>query len=77
MMTRGRSATGLITTLPWRNKRLEEGVFRFPMVRNDDDCPRVEMRAAEFMMLLDGVDLTSVKRQKRYRRPAVTAAQSG
>jgi transposase len=29
----------------------------------------VEIRAADLQMLLDGVDLASVKRGRRYRRP--------
>jgi transposase len=46
-------------------KRLEEGVFRFPQA----EAAGVEIRAADLQMLLDGVDLDSVKRSKRYRRP--------
>lgn len=45
-------------------KRLEAGTFRFPEV----DQAGVEIRAADLQMLLDGVDLTSVKRLRRYRR---------
>jgi hypothetical protein len=33
----------------------------------------LEIRAADLAMLLDGVDLGSVKRQKRYQRPAATS----
>ena len=52
-------------------RRLEEGTFRFPEAT--DASHGVEMRAADFAMLLDGVDLSSVKRRKRYRRPGVPA----
>lgn len=48
-------------------KRLEEGVFRFPARKGSGHG--VEIRAADLTMLLDGVDLDSVQRQKRYRRP--------
>lgn len=48
-------------------KRLEIGVFRFPAAVGDDNG--VEIRAADLTMILDGVDLGSVKRQKRYSRP--------
>ena len=48
-------------------KRLEEGTFRFPAP--PADAARVEIRAADLAMLLDGVDLESVRRRKRYRRP--------
>jgi transposase len=47
-------------------KRLEAGVFRFPQA----EAAGVEIRAADLQMLLDGIDLDSVKRQKRYRRPS-------
>lgn len=46
-------------------KRLEAGTFRFP----EADAAGVEIRAAELQMLLDGVDLKSVKRGRRYHRP--------
>jgi transposase len=48
-------------------KRLEEGTFRFPAADKDG----VEIRAADLQMLLDGVDLDSARRQKRYRRPVL------
>ena len=59
-------------------KRLEEGVFAFPDATN----PRglcvgehgLQMRAADLAMLLDGVDLASVKRGKRFERRAVQPA---
>jgi transposase len=47
-------------------KRLEEGVFKLP--RADASCRSVELRASELAMLLDGIDLRSVKRSKRYSR---------
>lgn len=50
-------------------KRLEAGVFRFPPAAADGP-PRVEVRAAELAMLLDGVVLEKVQRRKRYHRPA-------
>jgi transposase len=46
-------------------KRLEAGTFRFPAAATAG----VEIRAADLQMLLDGVDLTSVQRGRRYRRP--------
>ena len=46
-------------------KRLEAGTFRFPQA----DSAAVEVCAGDLQMLLDGIDLSSVKRQKRYRRP--------
>jgi transposase len=57
-------------------KRLEEGTFRFPrapVVAAGAAGHGIEIRAADLAMLLDGVDLASVKRQKRYQRPATPA----
>ena len=47
-------------------KRLEVGTFVFP--QTVDQKAGVEVQPAELTMLLDGVDLSSVRRQKRYRR---------
>ncbi len=52
-------------------KRLEAGCFRFPAPPHNE--PRVEIRAADLVMLLAGVDLSSVKRGKRYHRPVARA----
>ena len=48
-------------------KRLEKGSYRFPAAA--DGSAQVEVRAADLIMLLAGVDLASVKRAKRYHRP--------
>ena len=45
-------------------KRLESGVFRLP--RAADARRAVELRASELAMLLDGIDLTKLKRVPRY-----------
>lgn len=52
-------------------KRLEEGTFRFPAATGEGHG--VEIRAADLAMLLGGVDLDSVRRRKRYRRPQAVA----
>lgn len=44
-------------------KRLEEGTFRLP---RDSAGPCVELKASELAMLLEGIDLRSVKRTKRF-----------
>lgn len=51
-------------------KRLEEGTFRFPRLGQDDASRGVSISATDLAMLLDGVDLSSVRRAKRYRLPA-------
>ena len=56
-------------------KRLEAGTFAFPSEGLPAGAHGVEIRAADFAMILDGVDLSSVKRRQRYRRPvAATSA---
>jgi transposase len=52
-------------------KRLEGGTFRLPAAAAEQTS--VTLSAAELTMLLSGVDLASVKRTKRYRRPEVGA----
>lgn len=46
-------------------KRLERGVFRFPQ-REDAG---VEVSTADLMLILEGIDVTGLKRRKRYARP--------
>jgi transposase len=55
-------------------KRLEAGTFRFP--RTPDGAASVEVKASELAMLLEGIDLRSVKRVKRYD-PAGVASRPG
>ena len=52
-------------------KRLEKGTFRFPATVTGDGAKGVEVKAADLMMILDGVDLGSVRRQRRYSRENV------
>jgi transposase len=52
-------------------KRLERGTFRFPAASSADETKGAEVKAADLMMLLDGVDLGSVRRQRRYSRETV------
>jgi len=48
-------------------KRLEEGTFRLPSPKSVGTS--VELKASELAMLLEGIDLTSIKRRKRFARP--------
>jgi transposase len=52
-------------------KRLEEGTFKLPRI--EEGKRSVELRASELAMLLDGIDLRSVKRVKRFSRKKVPA----
>jgi len=49
-------------------KRLEEGTFRLPGAKSAGKS--VELKASELAMLLAGIDLTSIRRRKRFTRPA-------
>lgn len=49
-------------------KRLEKGTFRMPVAR--DGATHVELKASELAMLLEGIDLRSIKRRKRFQRSA-------
>jgi transposase len=49
-------------------KRLEVGVFKLPRI--EANAGSVELRASELAMLLDGIDMTKVKRLPRYERSA-------
>jgi transposase len=61
-------------------KRLEKGAYQFPtdvLVQrktrassSTNNSQRCEIRADELAMLLEGIDLASVKRRKRYDRSA-------
>ena len=46
-------------------KRLEQGTFRSPHAGAED--AGVELKASELAMLLEGIDLKSIKRSKRLR----------
>ena len=53
-------------------KRLEQGVFKLPRPR--EGARGVELRASELAMILDGIDVTKLKRVSRYAR-AVRSAE--
>ena len=47
-------------------KRLESGVFKLP--RLTPGTRSIELRASELAMLLDGIDLSKLKRTPRYQQ---------
>jgi transposase len=49
-------------------KRLEVGVFKLP--RLEPGARSAELRASELAMILDGIDMTKLKRVPRYERGA-------
>jgi transposase len=48
-------------------KRLERGTFAWPA---DDEVARVELRGADLLLLLSGVDLAHTRRRRWYERVA-------
>ena len=68
-------------------KRLENGTYQFPTDatvsgkgtasnNRESASHRCEIRSDELAMLLEGIDLSSVKRRKRYQRPVEGATTS-
>ncbi len=55
-------------------KRLEKGVFEIlrpqPSISSEERLPSVQVTYQELAMLLDGVDLSTVRRRPRYARTA-------
>ena len=49
-------------------KRLEAGVFKLP--RMSEGARSIELRASELAMILDGIDVSKLKRLPRYQRDA-------
>lgn len=49
-------------------KRLETGVFKLPKL--EAGARSVELRASELAMVLDGIDMSRLKRVPRYERDA-------
>ena len=49
-------------------KRLEKGTFRMPVAK--PDTTSIELKASELAMLLEGIDLRSIKRRARFQRSA-------
>ncbi len=47
-------------------KRLEEGTFKLPRI--EEGQTSVELRPSELAMMLDGIDLKSVRRVKRFSK---------
>jgi transposase len=52
-------------------KRLESGSFQLPTALHD--AVSIEMTATQLALLLSGIDLSSARQRKRYRRPAPAA----
>ena len=59
-------------------KRLERGSFQRPSVVAGDQHPSLELSATQWSMILQGIDLRSVRQRLRFQRlPAGSAARQG
>ena len=56
-------------------QRLESGHYHFPDAAGDG--PAVELTAGQFQMVLDGIDLSRVRRFKRFALPSSANALPG
>lgn len=55
-------------------KRLESGTFR-RVKSGASDAAQVEIDTADLVLLLEGIDVTAMRRRKRYVRPANSDAK--
>ena len=55
-------------------RRLEQGTYQFPSV--DASKPSVRLSATDLSLILGRIDLTSVKRRKRYQSPKTSLSSS-
>ncbi len=55
-------------------RKLERGTFETPAAPVDGDEPKggVELRLSDLTLILEGIELSSVKRRKRWRREPPT-----
>ena len=51
-------------------RRLERGRFQLPPTVPEDDLAGVELTTAQLTLILEGMDLTTVRQRLRYRPPA-------
>ena len=56
-------------------KRLEVGTFQLP--RAPEGSAQAEIGPAELALILEGIDLDSVKRRARYQRPTASPIENG
>lgn len=55
-------------------KRLEAGTFELPRaLDNADTATAIELRMSELAMILEGIELSSVRHRRRWRREVASA----
>jgi transposase len=56
-------------------KRLEQGRFQWPPIAEGQASASID--ASQLRLILEGIDLTSVRRRKRYSPPSATTHSQG
>jgi len=54
-------------------RRLERGTFELPRAAADAKAAGVEIKRSDLALILEGIELASVKRRKRWRRETASA----
>lgn len=57
-------------------QQLERGTYQLPDTADADECKGIEITASQLSLILDGIDLASVRRRRRYELPADRQATS-
>jgi transposase len=50
-------------------QRLEQGSYEFPDATAENAQEGIEITPSQLSLILEGIDLSSVRRRKRYERP--------
>lgn len=57
-------------------QQLERGTYQFPECAAADERQGIEITASQLSLILDGIDLSSVRRRTRYQLPADRRSRS-
>ena len=55
-------------------RRLERGTFQLPTTDAGEEQAGIELTPAQLSLILEGIDLTSVRQRLRYRHPSPPAS---
>ena len=56
-------------------RRLERGTFQLPTTDAGEEQASIELTPAQLSLILEGIDLTSVRQRLRYRHPLPTVTE--
>ena len=55
-------------------KRLERGTFHLPSLQPDEHPARIELSPSDFAMIIEGFDLATVRKKRRFSMPVAGAS---